>query len=175
MIAWLIIPENAALISWVAFVVGGISVLLTLAGLWIAIKQLGAIKTEAEAQKLAIEAVQLKVASFDTAQECQIARSLIGDIQGKLRERDWPEVLLSYESLIQSFLRLSHSNSSLPLEDRALLVKMTKDMANMCEGIRKKSLEPGHHLVLRGQDQALRDFSDIMTKVTFSVVKDIQK
>ena len=149
--------------------------MLALFGLWLTLKQLKAIKTEAEAQKAAIEAVQFKVASFDTAQECQIARSLIQKIQSHLQSRAWPEVLTAYEKLVESFLRLSHSNSAIHIDDRALLIKLTKNMADICEGIRKRQLVSGQAVILRGQDQAIRDFSDIMTKITFSVARDIQK
>ena len=172
--SWLLIPENAAFLNWVSFLIGGGGLIFALAGLGLALKQLRAIKTETEASKAAIEAVQLKVASFDTAQECHIASGLIAEIQRGLHSRSWPEVIAAYENLIQSFLRLSHSNSSIAADDRALLVKFTKDMANICAGIRKKQLIP-KPVVLRGQDQALRNFSDIMMKITFAVAEELKK
>lgn len=144
-------------------------------GLWIALRQLRAIKTETEASKAAIDLVQVKVAAFDTAQECQTASTLIGAIRGHLQSHDWDKVITAYEGLIQSFLRLSHSNSSILEDDRLLLQKMTRDMAGMCEGVRRKVAESADRVVLRGQDQALRDFSDIMTKITFAVAKDLQQ
>jgi hypothetical protein len=175
LITWLLIPENAALLNWIGFLVGGLGLAIALFGLRLALKQLKAIKTETEASKAAIESVQLKVASFDTAQECQVARGMISAIRSSLAADDWTEVIKNYEDLIQSFLKLSHSNSPICIEDRALLIKMTKDMANICDGIRKKQRDTTKSVSLRGQDQALRDFADIMTKITFLVVKDLQQ
>lgn len=167
-------PRNGALLNWAGFLFGGLGIILALVGLWLTLKQLSAIKTEAEASTIAISNVQLKVAAFDTVQECQIAKSLVVSLRANLLDYNWVKILKDYEDLIQSFLRLSHANSSIPTEDRALLLKMTRDMARMCDGIRKKQ-RAGTQITMQGQDQALRDFSDIMTKITFLVIKDIQQ
>lgn len=174
MVDWLLVPRNGAILNWTGFLFGALGIVLGLIGLWIALKQLSAIKTESEAATVAIKNVQLKVASLDTAQECQVAKSLIASLRSNLIEYNWLKTIKDYEELIQSFLRLSHSNSSIAEEDRALLVKMTRDMARMCDGIRKKQ-QSGVEITMHGQDQALRDFSDIMTKITFLVIKDIQQ
>ncbi|TMJ17158.1 MAG: hypothetical protein E6G94_02310 [Alphaproteobacteria bacterium] len=176
MIDWLLIPRNAAILNWVSFVFGGLGLALALLGLKIALNQLKGIKSETEAAKAAIDSVQVRVAAFDTAEECQSARSLIRSIHGHLHAQEWQNVVLAYEKLIESFLRLSHSNSSISQEDRLLLQKMTRDMASICDGIRKRSGTNSHgSVVLRGQDQALRDFSDIMTKITFAVARNLQQ
>jgi len=59
-------------------------------------------------------------------------------------------------------------------EDRILLKKYTEDMANFCEAIKNKYV-PGQNFILRGQDRSLRDFADIIVKISFSVTKDLQK
>lgn len=175
MITWLLIPENAALLNWIAFLFGGAGIVLALVGLRIAIKQLKAIKTETEASKAAIEAVQLKVASFDTAQECSNAKMLINSIRADLKSAQWSDVVQKYEHLIESFLRLAHSPSVIADPDRALMIRQTTHMAKICEGLRKR-MEPGGPTgAPKGQDQALRDFTDIMTKVNFAVVQELQK
>lgn len=175
MIKWLLIPENSALLNGLGFIVGLLGLLLSLVGFWVAWKQLRAIRTETEASNAAIKSVQVKVAAFDTAQECQTASVLIRGIRDHLGSENWQSVVTGYEHLIQSFLRLSHSNSSIQEDDRMLLHKMTTDMARICEGIRKKLSDRPAIIVLKGQDQALRDFSDIMTKITFAVAKDLQQ
>lgn len=172
---WLAFPRNAALLNGIGLVLGVVGFVFTLLGLYLALRQLKAIKSETEATRAAIQSVQLKVASFDAAQECQIARNLITSIRNHLQAQSWTDVLQSYEELIQSFLRLSHSNAATADADRQLLIKMTRDMAGMCEGIRKKQLIEGQKAILRGQDQALRDFTDITTKITFAVAKDLQQ
>lgn len=153
---------------------GGLGIVLALLGLWIALKQLTAIKTESEAATAAINSVQLKIAAFDTAQECRTAKSLIGSLREGLISEDWDTVIRLYEALIQSFLNLSHSNSTIENDDRDLLTKMTHDMAKICDGIRKRK-RTGSVVAVQGQDQAIRDFSDIMTKISFLVAKDMQK
>ena len=153
---------------------GGLGIVLALLGLWIALKQLTAIKTESEAATAAINNVQLKIAAFDTAQECRTAKSLIGSLREGLISEDWDTVIKLYEALIQSFLNLSHSNSTIENDDRDLLIKMTHDMAKICDGIRKRK-RTGSVVAVQGQDQAIRDFSDIMTKISFLVAKDMQK
>lgn len=175
MIEWLIVPENGALLTWIGFGLGVVGAIIGFVGLYIALRQLAAIKSEAEASTAAIRQVQLKVASFDTIQECNVAKALIGDIKKHLSVSEWREVLRSYELLIESFLRLAHSNSDIEDEDRQVLNKSTKDMAKFCGGIRKKFMQGDEVPSLRGQDIALRDFSEIMTKVTFAVMKDLQK
>jgi hypothetical protein len=173
-LAWSIIPANAALLSIVGVLLGVVSTLVGVGGFAIALKQLSAIKTETEAAAQAIESVQIKIASFDAAQECASARKLIHDIKANLLTPDWLEVLKGYEALIDSFLKLSHSNSSVGLEDREVLEKQTRDMAKFCEAIRRKLGKNDNAIMLKGQDMALRDFSDTMTKITFSVIKEIQ-
>ncbi len=113
MIEWLLEPRHAALINWIGFFVGLIGTGLGLLGLTIALRQLKAIKSETEASRDAIEAVQLKVASFDTAQECQKADKIISDIRTYLNKSEWTDIVKSYEDLIKIFLRLSHSHSEI--------------------------------------------------------------
>ena len=175
MITWLLIPENAALLSWIGFLVGGTGLILTLLGLRIALTQLKAIKTETEASKAAIDAVQLRVASFDTAQECTQAKTIINSIRNDLRVGQWSGIINKYEELIESFLRLAHSLSVIESSDRTLMIKYTGDMAKICDGLRKRLAENKHSSAPRGQDQLLRNFTDIMTKVNFAVVRELQK
>jgi hypothetical protein len=175
MIDWLLVPENDALITWIGFALGVIGGLVGGIGLWVALVQLSAIKTETEAASAAIKQVQLKVASFDTIQQCNNARSQINEIKAQLHGGKWIDVLKSYEALIEIFLMLAHSNSNIDEDDREALRKQTIDMAKFCEAIRKKSLQEGQAMVLRGQDAAIRDFSDTMTKVNFAVMRDLQR
>jgi hypothetical protein len=175
MIQWMLVPSNAAFLNLIAFGIGTVGLLLTLLALAIALKQLKAIKTETEASKAAIDAVQLKVASFDTAQECATAKSLINSIRADLKAGQLGEVIQKYESLIESFLRLAHSPSVIADPDRALMLKHTSHMAKICEGLRKKVALGAGAAPPRGQDQALRDFTDIMTKVNFAVVQELQR
>ncbi|WP_447758660.1 hypothetical protein [Sphingopyxis fribergensis] len=175
MIEWLIEPRHAALINWIGFFVGLIGTGLGLLGLAIALRQLKAIKTETEASRDAIEAVQLKVASFDTAQECQKADRIISEIRSFLNKSEWLEIVKCYENLIHSFLRLSHSHSKIEDGDRDLLRKHTSDMAKMCDAIRKNVSQGILDFSLRGQDRALRDFSDIIVKISFSATRNLQK
>jgi hypothetical protein len=174
LITWLLVPENSALLNWIAFLFGAVGIILALVGLWIALRQLKAIKSETEASKAAIESVQLKVASFDTAQECSHARSLISSVRNDLRIGQWSEIVQKYEMLIESFLKLAHSPSAIDTQDRALMIKYTTHMARMCDGLRKR-LASANFDPPKGQDQALRDFTDIMTKVNFAVVQELQK
>lgn len=175
MIDWLIDPRHAALINWIGFFGGLIGIGLGLAGLGIALRQLKAIKSETEASRNAINAVQLKVASFDTAQECQKADRKISEIRSHLSESDWQQIVKCYEDLIQSFLRLSHYHSSMEETDRDLLRKHTSDMAKMCGAIRRNIAQGDANFSLRGQDKALRDFSDIIVKISFAATRDLQK
>lgn len=175
MINWLLVPEHNALLTWIGFAVGGLGTLLGLWGIGLTLSQLGKIKSEAEATKLAVQTVQIKVASFDTAQECKNAKDLIGQVRMHLKEDDWRSILFVYEEMIQSFLNLAHSTSSAGREDRDLLIKHTAEIAKMCEAIRRRLTESEENIVLRGQDRALRNFSDVVTKVQFSVTRSLQQ
>lgn len=134
--------------------------------------QLRQIKSAAEASKEAIENVQIKISAFDTAQECQLAQGKILEIGKAVSESRWNDVRSNYEELIRSFLRLSHSNSKIDDADRHKLRDATELMAKFCDAILKRREEDGP-MPLKGQSQAIRDFSDIMTKVSFVVVRDI--
>lgn len=175
MIQWILNPEHNALITWIGFAIGVIGTFLGLAGLGLTLWQLRAIKTETEAANKAINSVQLRVASFDAAQECAKAQDLVLDIRENLRIQDWPNIISNYEQLIQRFLNLSHSTSSIENDDRQLLTKYSDEMAKMCEAIRRRIAEDQNTIVLRGQDRALRNFADIVTKVSFSVTRSLQQ
>lgn len=175
MIEWLLNPEHNALITWIGFAVGVLGTLLGLAGIGLTLWQLRAIKTETEAANRAIGAVQIRVASFDAAQECAKASELVLGIRAGLKNQDWNNILDSYEKLLQKFLNLSHSTSPIELADRQILAKHTEDIAKMCEGIRRRLSEDQSKIVLRGQDSALRNFSDVITKISFSVTRSLQQ
>lgn len=174
MVDWLIVPRNAALLNLIGFVVGGVGLAATIAGLFIALRQLSAIKTETEATTAAVEAMQFKVASLDVVKECQSATARITEIRSALKLADWESILTSYEELISIFLRLAHSFGIVTAADRDAMIKMTEDMAKICEGVRCTSSDPSSARSLRGQDQALRNFSDIMTRISFLVEKDLR-
>lgn len=175
MISWLLDPRHAATITWIGFFVSLVGTILGLIGLWVALRQLKSIKTETEASRSAIESVQLKVASFDTIQECQIASGHLRTIRDLLKSPNWNEILSEYEHLMQCFLKLSYSNSAITEGERGLLNKYSEDIANICEGIRKKLAKDASSVVLRGQDRALRDFSDVIVKITFAITRDLQR
>lgn len=175
MINWLLDPYHAALITWVSFFVGALGTVFGLGGLGVALWQLSSIKSETEASRAAIESVQLKVASFDTIQECQSANNHISAIRNLLKNQEWDEIVSEYEELMENFLRLCHSNSQINDSDRNLIQKYTQDIANICEGIRKKSSQSSAPVLLRGQDKALRDFSDIVIKISFLITKELQR
>lgn len=175
LIQWILNPEHNALITWIGFAIGVIGTFLGLAGLGLTLWQLRAIKTETEAANKAINSVQLRVASFDAAQECAKAQDLVLGIRENLRIQDWPNIISNYEQLIQRFLNLSHSTSSIENDDRQLLTKYSDEMAKMCEAIRRRIAEDQNTIVLRGQDRALRNFADIVTKVSFSVTRSLQQ
>lgn len=175
LINWLLIPRNTALLTLIGFWIGVIGLGLTLLGLFFTLRQLKLIKTESEATTAAIESVQLKVSSFDFAKECHLAHDLILQIRESYRSQDWTSLLTSYEKLIESFLKLSHSHSAVLTDDKLLLIKMTQDMANICNGIRRKILSNEANVMPRGHDQAIRNFSDILIKVTTLVARDLQK
>lgn len=175
MIEWLLNPVHNALITWIGFAIGVVGTVLGLAGVGLTLWQLRAIKTETEAASRAINSVQLRVASFDAAQECAKAQELVQNIRRNLRLQDWEQVLAVYEELIQIFLNLSHSTSSIGMDDRQLLTKHTEEMAKMCAAIRRRAAENESAIVLKGQDRALRNFADIVTKVSFSVTRSLQQ
>jgi hypothetical protein len=174
LITWLLVPEHNALITWIGFAVGGVGTVLGLLGIWLTLNQLKLVKSESEATNRAVQAVQLKVASFDTAQECKNARDLIGQIRSHLKDDDWRSVLTVYEDMIQSFLNLAHSTSAARPEDRDVLVKHTSEIAKMCEAIRRRLAASEEKILLRGQDRALRNFSDVVTRIQFSVTRSLQ-
>lgn len=175
MVDWLLSSENGQLINVIGLALSLLGLFFALWGIKIALEQLEKIATATAASAAAINQVQLKVSSFDTAQECSRAENLIKEIKDDLHARTWQNVIKGYENLIESFLRLAHSNSNIDKADRSALVKHTKDMAKFCEVIRKKLPDPNEGFLLKGQDMALRDFSDIMTKITFSVMKELQR
>lgn len=167
-------PQHAALFNLIGIVVGGLGLLLTVAGLFVALRQLSAIKTETEATTVAVESMQFKVASLDVVKECQSAISRISDIRAALKKSEWDAILSSYEALIDAFLKLAHSSYVVSDTDKNSMIKMTEDMAKMCEGIRRNIRQPQSARSLRGQDQALRNFSDIMTRISFLVEKELR-
>jgi hypothetical protein len=175
LIQWLLHPEHNALITWIGFAIGVTGTLLGLAGIALTLWQLRAIKSETEAASRAINSVQVKVASFDAAQECTKAGELVRIIRASLKDQDWQQVLDTYQDLIQRFLNISHSTSSVEHIDRQLLIKYTEEMAKMCDAIRRRIAENENTIVLRGQDRALRNFADIITKVSFSVTRRLQQ
>ncbi|WP_294190319.1 hypothetical protein [uncultured Sphingomonas sp.] len=175
MIQWLLNPEHNALLTWIGFAIGVIGTLLGLLGIGLTLWQLKAIKSETEAARKAINSVQLRVASFDAAQECTKAKELVLGIRVSLKEQDWHQILVLYEDLIQRFLNLSHSTSSIGEADRKILIKYTEEMAKMCDAIRRRVAEAQDTIFLRGQDRALRNFADVITKVSFSVTRSLQQ
>ncbi|RVT42109.1 hypothetical protein [Sphingobium algorifonticola] len=175
LIDWLLIPANNAIITWIGFAIGVAGTFLGLLGIAIALKQLKAIKNETEAAGAAISSVQLKVASFDAAEECRKASDLLVSIRTNLKISKWDQIISSYEDLIQAFLNLSHSTSLIEGEDRLLLQKHTQDMAKMCEAVRRRLAEGDSIIVLKGQDRALRNFTDILTKISFTVMRSLQQ
>lgn len=174
MIHWILVPQHAAAINLIGFAVGGIGLVLTIIGVAIALKQLSALKTETEATAQAVRTVQFKVSSLDTVKECQAAASKIASIRESLKSEAWLEVLAGYEFLIDAFLRLSYASEAVDATDKEAIVKMTRDMAVICERVRHNIDNPNAARRPRGQDQALRNFSDMVTKILFVVERGLR-
>lgn len=173
-IEWTLIPQNSALLNLMGLGIAVVGFFLTIAGLAIALQQLSQIKTETEATKAAVTAMQFKIASLDVAKECQSGMSHITQIRASLKANDWDAILSSYEGLIETFLKLAHSSGSVSDNDRHAMLKMTEDMAKICEGVRRNSIDPSRGKVLRGQDQALRNFSDVMARLSLMAEKELR-
>jgi len=174
MINWLLVPSNAALLNWVGFFVGILGLVVTFAGLGIAIKQLSAIKSETEATKIAVNSVQIKIEGFDVVKQCDEASKLIALIRQCLRDKDLINLILNYEILTDIFTSLAHAHSVIEEEDRKKLSNFADDMAKICEGIRR-TIENPERQKLKGQDLAIRRFSDVIVKINFHVKKDLRR
>lgn len=148
----------------------------TIGGLGVALKQLSAVKTETEATSAAISSVQFKVESFDASRECQISEGIIQQIRKSLKGDDAYIVIEHYQSLSDSFLKLSHADSVISQDDRTRIQSATEDIAKVCEGIRRRnSSEEGKGKFPQGQDRLLRDLSDIIHKISFLISRDLRK
>ncbi|WP_338502035.1 hypothetical protein V6R86_03160 [Sphingomonas kaistensis] len=172
---YFIVPQNAVLLNLVGFTLGLIGFFLTLWGLRIALEQLRGLKSEAEATRAAIQKVQLKVSSFDTLQEIAGARKTISSIRTVLIARSAKDLIPLYEQLIEMFLRISHAGEAISSEDREVMKRHTSEMAKICEGLRKRVSTNADALPPRGQDEALRNYTDITTKIGFALRQELQK
>lgn len=171
-LAWSFAETNSALVAGWSFWLTIVGFVLTLAGLGLAMWQLGRTRTSADAAKTEAERLRGSLNRFEIGNEAVRASSALTTARNYARNDLWIHAATSYESVHDSLLVLIDDTEIFEQELRDKMVKACSYIKKFCARVESDRLEQTQTINPAKTISVMSDQRAMLVEITRLVAKD---
>ncbi|MEG3089751.1 hypothetical protein [Sphingomonas sp. PB4P5] len=163
--AWIVNPQQYQFLNSANLWMGILGFIITVAGFWVALRRLSAVKTAADAATNAVNSFKLRLTHYDAANDASEARYALTATSRHLELSSWRDVSEGLTDVRSAMLRttktLETKDTKLAGEVRRLLLGMAKVISLIDEGLADPSKLP----TAVSTKQMIRSATDTVFKI----------